>query len=291
MSARTPLHTLPMWARCCVVLAWLTLTVVCGVALRMVAIPSPALAAALMGGVVVIPMAVTAVRRLTDRGNPGWADQERQHGQARPVSVQGSLALQAIDSYLTGLPQAWWRSVRVSVLAGRPGQPALSLYPNRNRLLVVAHPELVAEMGPSLVVTTLARMQSLARGWRYRLRVALTFVRLSGLLILGWAVSWPWLLAALVVFQAAITATSWLIELSADRYILAHRLNSEVLVLLSYTNTTESARWAGWRNWAVIIVSAISGRLPLPARFRWAAARLGRSQDTPGTPPWPEADE
>src|SRR5579875_2267755 len=266
---------LPWWVSFSLVLALLVLLVCTGAALRMVVVPGTALTVALVAGLVAVPSAFTLVRRLTDRG---WAGYERENHQ---VAAEGSHVLEAIVGYLDALPKRRWDWVQVLVTVEGRGQSAISVHPSRNHLLVAVQGDQISELGPTFAVTSVARMVSLTCGWRYQSRVTLCFVRLGGLIILGWAVRWPWLLVALGIFQAAATAMSWLIELSADRYVLVHCPRKTALQVLSSASASDSPDPATWRKWVVLIISMLSARLPPPDWLRQAIARLEKSPDVP----------
>jgi hypothetical protein len=228
-----------------------------------------------------------AIRRAADRPgrDDGWTVQEQAYWQALPVQLRCSPALDGIEDYLATAPRGRWRSVHLAFPLTTPGQPEVSVYPHGNRLLIVVHRDLLEQgMDPARAVTWVARSLAVMRGWRFQLRLATRpAARLGGLLIVTWAVPWPWLPLALAAVQATMTAGGWLAELAADRYILTHLGPTELLAHLpppaSRTPSPCSCRApARWRGRARTAITAAAGFLPPPTRLRRALATTRQPQ-------------
>lgn len=252
-----------------------------GLMLRSAMIPPPALGAACLTAVIAAPALCSAIRRVADRPghDDGWARQEQAHWQALPAQLRCSRTLDRIEDYLATAPLGQWRSVHLAVPLTVPGQPGVCLYPHGNRLLIVVHRDLLEEgMDPARAVTWIARTLAMMRGWRYQLRLATSPpARMGGLLIAGWAVPWPWLLASLAAFQADMIVCGWLIELTADRYVLIHHGLAEALRHLPTPPSRAPrpyscvhSRAVRWRGWALAAIAASAGYLPPPNRLRRA---------------------
>lgn len=69
---------------------------------------------------------------------------------------------------------------------------------------------------PSLAAFVLAHEIRHQGAWARHLNIFAARAQLAGWLVAGWVVPWPWLLAAVVVIQAAHTATVWAAEIGCD---------------------------------------------------------------------------
>jgi hypothetical protein len=260
--------------------------VACGVALRTLVVPlRPGLAWVVLAGLVAAPMLVYGMRRAAGRGDLArLVREENEHW----ATVRGRVrweTLDAVDAYLARAPRGRWRSVHLSVPQPAGGQAAVSAYPRGNRLLLMAHQDLMRD-DPSFAVTCVARTLAMSRGWRLQVALAPRWLWYGGPVVVGWAVGWPWLLAALAAVLAFFMLVTWLAELAGDRYAITHHPRKDVLEFV------RQARWIPmggphplacrcpqcWRARAVKVAMAAAGLLAVPVSLRWALATAGFSE-------------
>ena len=190
-----------------------------GSALRVAFAPSP-LIAALTWTVLTAGMAAQVYRVYRPRA--GMAEQPagiRRLDQEPPADVPAA-TVDVINRILGELISRRWHGVQFEIarcedpvrhgLCREAGTEPMA----GGALKVYLGEHLAAK--PRVAAFVLAHEARHPAGWTYHLSALTTYARLSGWLIAGWAVPWPWVLAAVAAVQVAFAAACWIVEAGCD---------------------------------------------------------------------------
>ena len=256
----------------------------CGAALRRLAVPGPGAVMAAAAGLVIAAMVIPRLwRRLAGCREPAKAKELTVSRAWTPGSVLpgplGPDTLAAARAFVARALLGGWRSAHLHVLPpGRTGRhAAIRLAGARLRVMLSQD---VALDEPDLAVACLDHEMAKVRGWRYQLGLVTGWARfdgwaLGGWAIIGWAVHWPYVLAAMGVLRVATTLLAWLIEMSCDWHVAVrhgHEVVQELLRMQHFRSPCPVGCLclASWRWRAVVILTALSGRLAAPIALREA---------------------
>lgn len=108
-------------------------------------------------------------------------------------------------------------------------------------------------------------------GWRRRLWVVATYLRLAGWLIAGWALPWPQALAAIAAVQAAYNISGWVLEIACD--VGSARVTGAEAALDAFAARREELRepsrngiWMRAVGWTVKMTAGHAPHPPLRVR-------------------------
>jgi hypothetical protein len=144
----------------------------------------------------------------------GW-----QPGEPPPTGIPAA-TIEAATRIMAQISSRRWRGSRLEIARcddpvrhGRCREAGTE--PLAGGMLKVILGEHIADR-PADVAFVLAHETRHPTGWTCHLSVAATSARLCGWLVAGWAVPWPWLLAALAAIQAVYAAACWVTETGCD---------------------------------------------------------------------------
>lgn len=154
-----------------------------------------------------------------------------------------------------------------------------------NGRLVVFVGEHMAAGPPAITEATLAHESQHVRPARMYLASLAMLLRLTGWVIIGWAVPWPALLPAVLAFHVAATLLSWVIEVSCDLGGAAQAGADAMLATLEHLSrtmtqiSTDRPRRARYIRAAMIWIAG-PPHPPLPLRrallrLRWPQSCSG----------------
>jgi hypothetical protein len=204
---------------CTVLVIQLTVVAGTGAAIRLLAVPGPAEAAAGWLAVTVL-LAIGVYRAASPRARqqpgPGvtW-----QPGEPLPAGVPAATIL-AVERIFAGIPARRWRGAWLEIAPCtdpvRHGMcRGASATPGGDRLIRVVLGQHVADR-PTEAAFIAAHEVRHPAGPTFHLSMLTTCARVAGWLAAGWAVPWPWLLAAVAAIQAAYAAACWAVEIGCD---------------------------------------------------------------------------
>lgn len=108
-------------------------------------------------------------------------------------------------------------------------------------------------------------------GWRRRLWVVSTYLRMAGWLVAGWALPWPQALAGIAAVQAAYTVSGWALEIACD--LGSARVTGAEAALASHAAYREDMRkpdprppWLRRVGYVVVKITAYAPHPPLKVR-------------------------
>ncbi len=203
---------------------------------------------------------------------------------------------EAAERVLTRMPSRWQRGAWLEV--ARCTDPvrhgkcrAAAAIPAGNMIKVVLG-EHVAER-PQVAAFILAHESRHPAGWTCHLSIFAAWAQTAAWLIAGWAVPWPWLLAAVVAIQVAHEAACWAVEIGCD--IHGARAEGPGAALEAFAwllaMIREPAPGPAWQAYARRVIVVTSGLAPHPpTRLRRAIIRAwmpneARRSHRPAQPP------
>lgn len=216
--------------------------------------PVPAIA-----GACLLAVAVTAGRRLKRRHGdtePAWARAARRHQKALGSRGLPAANLKIINRCLAGLPQPAFAYV-APCSNPRPahmGTCQIAGVRTRNRCRLVMIGEHLAAGAPDVLAAVLAHESGHAARWQAQIGTLSEAAGSFGWLIIGSAVPWPTLIPAAAGLLAAITAVSWLFEITCDVRGARHAGTGAMLKYLTRMSgilaaaRTRRPRWRRYTN-------------------------------------------
>lgn len=203
------------WLASANLLAWLVMLAAAGCAARLLIVPGPVVATAVLAGLTTaIPVPWYLAYRPHDKPEDPLADGLRP-GEAPPAGVPAA-TMEAATRIFSRFPSRRWRGARLQVAPCtdpvRHGKCQwASVAPGRGGMLTVVLGEHIASR-PGDAAFTLAHEVRHPAGWTCHLSLLAGGARQAGWLVAGWAVPWPWLPAAVAAVQAAFAAACWVTE-------------------------------------------------------------------------------
>jgi hypothetical protein len=113
---------------------------------------------------------------------------------------------------------------------------------------------------PEVSAFVLAHETRHPSGWTYHLSVLTTYGRLCGWLIVGWAVPWPWVLAAVAAIQVAFAVACWIVEAGCD--LGGARAEGRAAALAFFAHRQAERRepkpGPAWRRYALLFLFIVA---------------------------------
>lgn len=178
--------------------------------------PAPAIA-----GACLLAVAITAGLPLLRRegsSEPAWVEAACRHQQSLASRGLPPANMEVISRCLAGLPPPAFAYIS-ACNDPRPShmgtcQIAGVLTPNRRRLVLIG--EHLAAGPHDVLAAVLGHESGHTARWQAQLGMLAEAAGSYGWLIIGWAVPWPVLIPAAAGLLAALTAVSWLREITCD---------------------------------------------------------------------------